>query len=313
MVADGHLPSVGSWSAWGGAEPWGRDFIFNRFGHGWHLDRRRFDALLRATARAAGAQVAIPATVVSSEALPGGGFRLHLAAGQDISARIVLDASGRDAVFARQRSVKRRAVDRLVGLVGYVARRPDADPEQTATLIEATQDGWWYSAPLPQDRLATVFMTDADLARGEANSIKCWLGRLAAAQHTAARALRYGAGLAGPPVIVPAVSSRLERFSGSDWLALGDAAASQDPLSSEGILLALQSGIGGAIAAAQALRGDRDALAAAAARRESAWLGYLDQRGRNYGMETRWPDAPFWQRRGAHAARQDTRDDRRVA
>ena len=133
-------------------------------------------------------------------------------------------------------------------------------------------------------------------------STPAWLDRLAGAGHTAARALRYGAGLAGPPFIVPAASGRLERFGDTDWLALGDAAASQDPLSSEGILVALQSGIEGAVAAARALDGDRDALVAAAARRETAWLDYLAQRDRHYGLERRWREAPFW--RGARHARE---------
>ena len=98
IATEGHLPSIGSWSAWGGTEPWGRDFIFNRFGHGWHLDRRRFDALLRQTAQAAGAKSAT-AAVVASEALPTGGFRLHLAGGHEMTTRIVLDATGRSASF----------------------------------------------------------------------------------------------------------------------------------------------------------------------------------------------------------------------
>jgi flavin-dependent dehydrogenase len=311
VEAEGYLASVGSWSAWGGAEPWGHDFMFSRFGHGWHLDRRRFDSLLREAARSAGALFASGASVTASAPVAGGGFRLHLADGREIEARIVLDASGRGASFARQRGVKRRALDRMVGLAGHVVRRADAEAEPAATLVEATAEGWWYSAPLPQDRLVAVFMTDADLVRAAGASAESWLERLAAATHTGARALRYGAGLAGPPVTVPAASGRLERFGETDWLAIGDAAATQDPLSSEGILVAMESGLEGAAAAAQLLQGDRDALAAAAARRESGWLGYLKQRDHYYGMERRWPDAPFWQRR--REPRQPGAEQRSVA
>jgi flavin-dependent dehydrogenase len=308
VAAEGYLPSIGNWSAWGGAEPWGRDFVFNRFGHGWHLDRRRFDALLREAARVAGARLTVGASVTASAPLAGGGFCIGLADGGEIDGRIVLDASGRSASFARQRGVKRTALDRMVALVGYVVRRADAEAEPAATLVEATADGWWYSAPLPQDRLAAVFMTDTDIARASGVSAESWLDRLAAAPHTGARALRYGVGLAGPPVIVPAASSRLVRFGDVDWLAIGDAAATQDPLSSEGILVAMESGLDAAVAAARALCGDREALAAAAARRETAWLGYLDQRSRYYDTERRWPDARFWRRRGGRALRQPARE-----
>jgi flavin-dependent dehydrogenase len=311
ITAEGHLPSVGSWSAWGGAEPWGHDYMFNRFGHGWHIDRRRFDALLRETARGAGARLAAGVSVVASERLAGGGFRLRLDDGAEIMARLVLDAGGRGAGFARQRGVKRHALDRMVALVGYVVRRADAAAEPAATLVEATEEGWWYSAPLPQDRLATVFMTDADLARGIGSSTEDWLARLAAAEHTGARALRYGAGLAGPLAVVPASSSRLDRFSESDWLAIGDAAATQDPLSSEGILVAIESGLEGAAAAAQLLCGDRNALVAAAAQRETRWRDYLDEHRRYYAMERRWPDAPFWRRRNDRASWQPVEETNR--
>ena len=309
--AEGHLQSIGSWSAWGGAEPWGHDQMFNRFGHGWHIDRRRFDALLREAARSTGARIVVGASVVSSDRLAGGGFRIRLEDGAEITASIVIDASGRKACFARQRNVKRRALDRMVALVGYVVRREGAEAEPAATLVEATAEGWWYSAPLPQDRLVTIFMTDADLVRGIGVSTESWLERLAGARHTGARALRYGAGLAGLPVAVPASSSRLDRFGDVDWLAVGDAAATQDPLSSEGILVAMESGLEGAAAAARVLRGDRDGLAAAAAQRETRWLGYLDQLCRHYGMERRWPDAPFWRRRTGGRLRQSTQEERR--
>ena len=68
-----------------------------------------------------GAQPAT-ATVVASDALPSGGFRLHLSGGRQMTARIVLDATGRNASFARQRGVKRRAIDRMIALVGLCAR-----------------------------------------------------------------------------------------------------------------------------------------------------------------------------------------------
>ena len=159
---------------------------------------------------------------------------MSLTGGGEITARIVLDASGRCAGFARQRGVKRRSLDRMVALVGYVVRRADADVEPAATLVEATMEGWWYSVPLPQKRLVAVFMTDTDIARLAGASTEGWLNELAAAPHTGARALRFGAGLAGPPIIVPAATSRLERFGDADWLAIGDAAVTQDPLSSGG-------------------------------------------------------------------------------
>jgi flavin-dependent dehydrogenase len=311
VEGEGYLPSLGNWSVWGTAEPWGRDFIFNCHGHGWHLDRRGFDALLRAAARNAGAHLVSGTTLIGSAPMPGGGFRLHLAQRGEFAARLVLDATGRAAVFARQRGVRRRAFDRLVGIAAYVVRRTEAPHEPAVTFVEATAEGWWYSAPLPRDRMVAVLMTDAGLARSGATSLEGWLDRLAAAPHTAARLSRFGAGLASPPVVVPAASGRLDHFCDRDWLAIGDAAASRDPLSSEGIVEALRNGTSAGVAVHGALGGAHDALAAAAAGLEERWRAYRRAHAKYYAIEQRWPEAPFWRQRHRLSASPegDTREE----
>ena len=54
---DGHAPSPGIASAWGHADLYDNDFVFNPYGHGWHIDRRRFDATLADAADEAGVDV----------------------------------------------------------------------------------------------------------------------------------------------------------------------------------------------------------------------------------------------------------------
>ena len=55
LQRDGHLPSYGNRSVWGTPTPVERDFIFGTQGHGWQLDRARFEAALANKARADGA------------------------------------------------------------------------------------------------------------------------------------------------------------------------------------------------------------------------------------------------------------------
>jgi flavin-dependent dehydrogenase len=98
---------------------------------------------------------------------------------------------------------------------------------------------------------------------------------------------------------VPAASARLDRTAGPDWLAIGDAAASFDPLSSQGIGSALETGIAAAVACVRRLGGDADAFTDAGARYEAAWTEYEAGRMSYYGLERRWPEAPFWARRQA--------------
>src|SRR4051812_15159717 len=52
----GHLPSPGIVASWGSSEPLENDFIFSPHGHGWHLDRRKFDESLARAAAEAGAE-----------------------------------------------------------------------------------------------------------------------------------------------------------------------------------------------------------------------------------------------------------------
>ncbi|HKS99304.1 MAG TPA: hypothetical protein VJT31_07225, partial [Rugosimonospora sp.] len=50
FLAQRHLPCLGSCSSWGSDTLGYNDFVLNPQGHGWHLDRPRFDALLREAA-----------------------------------------------------------------------------------------------------------------------------------------------------------------------------------------------------------------------------------------------------------------------
>jgi 2-polyprenyl-6-methoxyphenol hydroxylase-like FAD-dependent oxidoreductase len=46
FLAQGHAPCYGNRAAWGSAELHETDFLGDLDGHGWHLDRTRFDAWL---------------------------------------------------------------------------------------------------------------------------------------------------------------------------------------------------------------------------------------------------------------------------
>jgi flavin-dependent dehydrogenase len=93
---------------------------------------------------------------------------------------------------------------------------------------------------------------------------------------------------------LPAGSSRLDHAAGKGWCAVGDAAAAHDPLSSQGILAALESGrrAGEAISSSApgAMAVYDESMSEAYARYLAAWLGY-------YALEQRWPRHEFWRRR----------------
>lgn len=292
------VPSVGVRSVWGGAEPSDQSFVFKPFGVGWHVDRRAFDASLALAARARGVRVGKGHTMLACERDAGGGWKMRLtAAGEtfDVRSRFVVDATGRASSLIRRLGGARVSLDTLVGVVGYFKATREEVGVEDFTLVEAAEDGWWYSAPLPRNRLIVAFMTDADLcARGSLRDAGHWLEKLRGASHTSARARPFSLERTR---IVSANSSRADPVCGDDWLAVGDAAAACDPLSGDGVYRALTAGVRAADTLVRGLAGDTSALRQYGEELRYQFASYIQTRNAYYGLETRWSRAPFWQRR----------------
>ena len=291
FCADGHLPAPGIVAAWGHPEPYANDFILNPYGSGWRIDRTRFDTMLAEAAAAAGATVVRGVGLAGCVPLAGGGWGLT---GErvDISARFLVDATGRASPLRRPLGGRRIVHDHLVALVGMGDAAPASESVDRRALIEATEEGWWYSALVPDGRVVAAFHTDAAAALRAR-----WPRDLAAAPHTAARVGRISAATVR---LVAASTQRTDPVAGAGWLAVGDAAAAHDPLCGLGIHWALESGIAGA-GAVLAADGEA-ALAGYAAEARAHFDRYLAARAVYYGSEGRWPDAPFWRRRATTVA-----------
>ena len=296
VAADGHLPCPGNTSAWGSPELASTDFIFNPDGPGWHLDRARFDASLRAAAREAGAVVREGVRMAGAERA-GGGWRVSLAEGEAACCAWLVDATGRRAALARRHGAARVQDDALVAFFARF-RAPDASADRDArTMVEAAPDGWWYTARVPEGRRVVAFLTDGDLADRALLEPAEFARRLTGTEHVVDALAAHGYAFEERPRGADAGSARLDRVAGDGWLAAGDAAVSFDPLSSQGILTALYTGMRAGEAVAAHLAGDAGALDAYAARLEEVYATYLQNRLEFYGYEARWADHPFWARR----------------
>ena len=289
FLASGFLESFGTRAAWGSPEPHDNEFLFSLRGNGWRLDRARFDAMLCQCARAAGVEIHAGAALLDSSA-DHAGWRLQFR-GFENHARFVIDASGRSAAFAVQRGARRLPDDRLAGVCVRLETEDAGD-----TLIEAVENGWWYSATVPGSTAVAAFMTDTDLIRqSQLHLTVRWNEILADSTYTRER-LRDAIPI-GSPAVFTAHSQHLSQTSGPGWVAAGDAAMTFDPLSSQGILKAMRSGKLASFAAADFLlrkieshlKYERLVVAEYAAY-EKAKSGY-------YAMEVRWPESAFWKRR----------------
>jgi flavin-dependent dehydrogenase len=303
FLEDGHAPQHCHRGAWGGPEPVLRDALADPDGHGWRLDRARFERRLRATAAARGATVLAPARL-QRLARDEHGWRICLmSAGQavEVRARLLIDAGGRGSKLAATHGARRTISDRLI--CGWTRAVRGGLPGGV-TQIEAEADGWWYAAPLPDGGGLLALHTDADLPAARS-------GRSPAALLDRARALPMLGTLLGCGDWHRAVggycaahSAWLDRPTGDGWIAVGDAALSFDPLASQGLFNALYTGLAAAEACDRALEGDAAGLReiddehAAVARTYRAHLAAW------YGAETRWPSSPFWWRRRAHLERE---------
>ncbi|MDX3527848.1 tryptophan 7-halogenase [Streptomyces sp. ID05-39B] len=298
LSADGHLPCTGTEAAWGSGELYGRGNVLDPHGPGWHLDRVRFDAFLRGAAEDAGARP-LCGVAVRRTGQPGA-WRLVVRKGgeeRELPCAWVVDATGRRAVIARKGAVPLRQ-DRLVAAYAVLPGPAPADHD-LRTLVEAVPDGWWYTARVPAGRLV-AHLTDLDLADPRLRTAAGFLERAARTRHIGTRLDGYAG---RPPALrwAPAHGQRLAPPAGPGWVAAGDAALACDPLSSQGILTALHTGVRAARAVDRCLRaggrGVEDALAEYSAFVDGIAARYLTHHARAYADERRWPSAPFWARR----------------
>jgi flavin-dependent dehydrogenase len=268
-------PSFGNQSAWGGPELRDTDFIRDPAGHGWHVDRARFDSTLRGIASQNGVQVSEQARV--SPARTGETWRAAVG-DETIEARWLIDCGGRTSA----RSVRRKTFDRLIAIVGQFV---SADTD-SRTLVESAPCGWWYTSLLPNGRRVAVFHTDAGSAH-VARTPEGFQTLVALTRHVSQRLTGGASQLA----VVSVATTRLENFHAPGWLAAGDAAMTFDPLSSQGIYTALYSGM----KAAEAVQsGSVEAYQEILGR---VFDAYLQNRRVYYSDERRWPESPFWRSR----------------
>ena len=300
FLAEGHAPCYGNVSVWGGADPVSTDFIFDPNGHGWHLDRIRFDRMLREAARDAGA-IVIASIRLAGMTRNGGGWQVALSgttgASEEVSCRWLVDATGRAAHVARQAGEVRIRDDALIAF--YCRFRQVAGTQadrDSRTAVEAGPDGWWYTARVPSGERVVAFFTDVDLVdKPTMLTREGFATSLLGSRYM--RDLLSGYTVIGRPRGVDAGTGHLDAPLGDRWVAVGDAALSFDPLSSQGLVNALFTGLTAGRAVDRALDQDPVGLADYRSRLAGIERAYRRNREIYYAAEQRWADRPFWRRR----------------
>jgi len=290
--------AYGIWSAWGSDRPVARDSIANPYGPAWCVDRRQFDRLLLAAAERAGVRVVNGFEKLEVRHVDHGWCINNRLSGNEalsIEARFAVDATGRTAALARVAGMRRRNADCLVALIATLTPPHTPAESDDVLLIESVPMGWWYSTALPEGDLVAAFLTDSDLVRqASCSPSEMWSSALRSASLTASRAEGYEC---RSFKVRDARTGALERAGYRDWVAVGDAASTIDPLSGTGVAKALHSSFIAAEAADGALAGSAAPLESYAARSQAEFESAFRVGSSYYAQEQRWPESPFWKRR----------------
>lgn len=207
------------------------------------VDRAVFDRDLLAPAVSAGTRF-LPITVVHRAAqAPDGRWTLDLsdADGREVtvSAPVLIQAGGRAAMTLRLARTDRQYFDRLIAMACRMALPPS---RVQIMLLEADEEGWWYSSSDASGHGAVVYLSDADLLPRTPEERASFFRRKFASSRLLSQHLP-----ALPDVLdlrlIDARTSRARHFSTRASLSIGDAAYAVDPLSGSGIRRAVESAL----------------------------------------------------------------------
>lgn len=334
ILNQGHVISHGMASYWGSEQVQMFDNLRNPDGMGWHVDRQVLEQALREAAKERGVKCCWPFELLSSKLalsdsesahwqLTLSSEKAHSTPDIPLKAKVVIDATGRHCTFTRQQGIRRQQQDKLVSVwMTYCT----SDKKQMSS-IHPTPDGWWYCAPIPQlprsseiriaDGYAGIprvmsYQTDSDLldkaltrstANSTAQSTEALLNSAKAVPSLVAELASIDVATISHHGLVAANSSKLTNSQNKRWFAIGDAAMSFDPLSSQGMFnamasamqlcdLILEMGIDSEAAISDIANEFNLQL-------EQIWQHYEGHKRYYYAQEKRWIDQPFWQRRMA--------------
>ncbi|OUR89481.1 hypothetical protein A9Q81_21785 [Gammaproteobacteria bacterium 42_54_T18] len=303
-AGDIHLDCPGSISLWNSEKPGHNDFLLDIVGRGYHLNRERFDAQLLAKACTAGVTYHNGWRLTGVNDVQGHkhlDFSVQKKNKSTIKADFVVDATGKAAAFSRRLNVCRNVFDDVIFLC-TVIDIPEDCKILPHTLVESVSEGWWYAARLPDNKMIVTFCTDQESIKNHHwHTPARWFGLLQETKWLGKKLSLVLSTLSTDSLHIvthSAPSSLLSAVCGENWLAVGDAASSYDPITSAGITKALQHGYqAGKALATRVIDGKQNALMAYQNRVFDDFGLYARVRNELYGSEKRFSNSPFWLRR----------------
>lgn len=299
--ADSFIEGYNSLAAWGNEVITSRSSIHNPESKSFQLDREKFDLLMLSEITNRGGKIFPRTKCIQIEQLENDSWELqmkHQTKGNfTIRTKFLIDASGRQGHLCRMLNLKVIKYDQLVGISAFLRfREPKILPQEI--FLETVKHGWWYSATLPGDRLVFTLFTDADIIKTQQlQKPGNWNKLLLETKHIGKRIQNT---IADEQLWVRNAFSQLSDSSvKNNFLAIGDAAAAFDPISSMGIGFAVSSACNAARAIEHFFSSDGDDSYIRTYQEDLKTIfgNYLNLRKQYYHMEQRWAKELFWDRR----------------
>ena len=297
FLNDEHLQSPGNLSSWGERKIRENNFLYHPNTFGWHIDRPKFNQMCINAAKSEGA-LYLNSNIETVNKNWDNTFNIKLRHSYntkaDFNADFIVDATGRARWFCSRQGIRRWAFDNLCGYMCFLSPKIQRDSD-SMTLIESVPNGWWYTALLPKNIRVACFFTNYNLPIAKSvRTIEGWKKVLRDTDYIKGIIDKYDYNIVAGPHIMISNIQRLEKVIGEAWLAVGDTAATFDPLSSNGILTAISDGISASDTIRKYLMGKDNTLEEYNKKIITNFMDYLKKRYYYYNLEKRWSNNAFW-------------------
>lgn len=211
-----------------------------------------------------------------------------------IQGKILVDATGKNRAVLQKLNVKSNIHDELVALSCHIPKIKH--PKLTHEVyVESFKEGWGIVSALNEtENICTIFTHKGNEILSKLKDVSQWKSVLSETMYLKdflqeTNQAKFKGGNAN--------SSVATQIAGSNWLALGDAAMSFDPLSSHGITNAIYtSSIAAKTIAKKLLEADTEAFPEYDRTMKIIFQQYIQSKNQLYQQETRWKTEPFWER-----------------
>jgi flavin-dependent dehydrogenase len=223
---------------------------------GFQVDRGRFDKLLLDGAAEAGVRVLQPAAAQKPVHQAPNGWRIKAnwnGQATHIDAKFLVQASGRLSLLPGR---KRKCGQPTIALYAYWNGEAFEGPE---TRIEAGRRQWYWGAPLPDGSFNATVFVDPGHCRTHGRRLENVYFTLLDESRLLRSCLHVP--IIRQPKACDATCYAAEDVVGEDWIRVGEASFSIDPLSSQGVQEALVTALQGSavVHTMLARSGDADA------------------------------------------------------